>query len=185
VGKGKIKNPPDARVIGLSRETMPPGLIDGCATDRVDIDVDDHQPPLRHAHSFEPDARSDEARKRLSACDLLEPPQRLDVIVEAADAVHGVEHHQVGAEPTPAVGRGRPGLRVRITHAQPALDAEALGVASERLELLSVCASGAMIGIQPSPSRAARVTAASDDPPNQIGIGRCTGGGTMLTSSRW
>ena len=41
-----------------------------------------------------------------------------------------------------------------------------------------------MIGIQPSPSRAARVTAASDDPPNQIGIGRCTGGGTMLTSMR-
>jgi len=36
-------------------------------------------------------------------------------------------------------------------------------------------ASGAMIGIQPSPSLAARVMAASDEPPNQIGIGRCTG----------
>jgi hypothetical protein len=30
-----------------------------------------------------------------------------------------------------------------------------------------------MIGIQPSPSRAARLTTASDEPPNQIGIG-CT-----------
>ena len=48
----------------------------------------------------------------------------------------------------------------------------------------SACASAAMIGIQPSPSRAARVTAPSDDPPNQIGIGRCAGGGTMLTSLR-
>ncbi len=46
------------------------------------------------------------------------------------------------------------------------------------------CASAAMIGIQPSPSRAARATAASDEPPNQMGIGRCMGGGTMLTSLR-
>jgi hypothetical protein len=37
----------------------------------------------------------------------------------------------------------------------------------------SACASAAMIGIQPSPSRAARVTAASDEPPNQMGIGCC------------
>src|SRR5262249_47833201 len=48
----------------------------------------------------------------------------------------------------------------------------------------SACVSAAMIGIQPSPSRAARRTAASDEPPNQIGIGRCTGAGTMLTSLR-
>ena len=48
----------------------------------------------------------------------------------------------------------------------------------------SACASAAMIGIQPSPSWAARRTAASDEPPNQMGIGRCTGGGTMLTSFR-
>ena len=48
----------------------------------------------------------------------------------------------------------------------------------------SACASGAMIGIQPSPSRAARVTTATEEPPNQIGIGRCTGIGTILTSMR-
>src|SRR6516162_4161710 len=46
----------------------------------------------------------------------------------------------------------------------------------------SACSSGAMIGIQPSPSRAARVTTASEEPPNQIGIGRRTGIGTILTS---
>jgi hypothetical protein len=41
-----------------------------------------------------------------------------------------------------------------------------------------------MIGIQPSPSRAARFKVASEEPPNQIGIGRCTGGGRMATSFR-
>jgi hypothetical protein len=32
-----------------------------------------------------------------------------------------------------------------------------------------------MIGIQPSPIRAARFSTASEEPPNQTGIGRCTG----------
>src|SRR5215475_8951159 len=67
----------------------------------------------------------------LSARDLLEPPQGLDVIVEVQDAVHGVQHHHAGAESTPAVGRGRPALRVRALHAQPALDAELGRIAPE------------------------------------------------------
>ena len=42
----------------------------------------------------------------------------------------------------------------------------------------------AMISIH-APSRAARFTIASDEPPNQIRIGRCTSSGTMLTPLRW
>jgi hypothetical protein len=45
----------------------------------------------------------------LSDCDLFEPAQGLDVIIDVRDAVHGVQHHHAGAEPTPAVRRGSRG----------------------------------------------------------------------------
>src|SRR6266550_5250713 len=72
----------------------------------------------------------------LSDDDFFEASQSLDVIIEAGHAVHGVQHHHAGAEPTPAVGSGRPALRVRAVHAQPGFDAEFVRVASERLELI-------------------------------------------------
>src|SRR5499425_2214008 len=69
---------------------------------------------LRRARAPRAEARC-EWRARglaLSARDLLEPPQGLDVIVEVQDAVHGVQHHHVSAESTPAVRRSRPALGV-------------------------------------------------------------------------
>ena len=59
------------------------------------------------------------------------------MIVELQDAVHGVQHHHVSAESTPAVRRSRPALGVRAVHAQPALDAELRGIPPERLELFA------------------------------------------------
>ena len=46
----------------------------------------------------------------LSPRDLIELPQGLDMVVHVRDAVHGVQHHHVRAQPTPAVRCGRPGL---------------------------------------------------------------------------
>src|SRR5262249_46490854 len=122
----------------------------------------------------------------LSARDLLEPPQGLDVIVEVQDAVHGVQHHHVSAEPTPAVGRppaaaAQPWGSALCMGSQPSMPNFAgsrpnvLSCSRNAASFCSACASAAMIGIQPSPSRAARDMTASDEPPNQIGIGRCTG----------
>src|SRR6516162_33130 len=73
------------------------------------------------------------------SCNLFESPQRLDVRIDACDAVHGVQHHHTGAEPTPAVRRRRPGLRIGAMHAQPGFDAEFDLIASKRLELLAQC----------------------------------------------
>ena len=67
----------------------------------------------------------------LSAGHLLEAPQGLDVVVEAADPVHWIEHHHVCTKPAPPICRGRPALRIRSIHAQPSLDAKLGVVAAE------------------------------------------------------
>ena len=58
----------------------------------------------------------------LSARDLLEPPQGLDVPVEIQDAVHGIQHHHVSTESTPTVRRSRPILGARLCmRSQPSM----------------------------------------------------------------
>ena len=113
--------------------------------------------------------------------DFLEAPQGLDLPIELRHTIHRIEHHDLGAETLPAMRGGGPKLRVGFVNAQPAFEPELGRIASERLQMLAQsasfgsAASGDRIGIQPSPMRAARLTTASDDPPNQIGIGRWIG----------
>ena len=66
----------------------------------------------------------------LAARYFLEPAQGFNLILELRHAIHGIEHYEVGVELTPAISRCCPPLRVRVLHAQPALNAEIFRVAS-------------------------------------------------------
>src|SRR4029453_4842575 len=73
----------------------------------------------------------------LSRCHFLESTQRLDLIFEFRQPVHGIEHHHVGAELAPAIGRCRPTLRVGVVHPQPPLKPEFAGITSLLVHFLA------------------------------------------------
>src|SRR5262249_49949206 len=72
-----------------------------------------------------------------SARYLLEAAQGFDLLIEGWHAVHGIEHHHLGAEPLPALGCLGPQVGIGFVHAQPAFKAEFRGIAAERLEMLA------------------------------------------------
>src|SRR5215210_5623764 len=58
----------------------------------------------------------------LLARHFLEPAQGFNLILERRHAKHGIQHHVVSTEATPAISAFRPPLRICVMHAQPALD---------------------------------------------------------------
>src|ERR1700730_11526947 len=69
--------------------------------------------------------------RRLFARDFLEAPQGLDLLIELRHAVHGIEHHHLGAETLPALRGLGPELRVGGIHAQPSFEPEGGRIPSE------------------------------------------------------